>query len=345
MDFLRICVKMLKHMIFKRRKENIMRIGNIEIDGRTAGLAPMAGVADMAFRELCREYGATYVVSEMVSSKGLTMSDRKSRKLLVLSEKERPAAAQIFGCDPEIMAQSARECLAFSPDVIDINMGCPAPKIAGNGGGSALLKNPVLAEKIIRAVTEAVDVPVTVKIRLGWDNDHINAVEMAQRAENAGAKAVTVHGRTKAQMYAPPVDTKTIALVKKSVSIPVIANGDVTDGLSAAKMLEETNCDYILIGRGALGRPWVFSQVSAYLKHEVILPEPPVSEKMRVMVKHIRRICEYKGERTGIREARKHAAWYIRDIRGAAGYRRQVGALSSIEELEELAFKIAAENG
>ncbi len=322
-----------------------MRIGNIEIDGRTAGLAPMAGVADMAFRELCREYGATYVVSEMVSSKGLTMSDRKSRKLLVLSEKERPAAAQIFGCDPEIMAQSARECLAFSPDVIDINMGCPAPKIAGNGGGSALLKNPVLAEKIIRAVTEAVDVPVTVKIRLGWDNDHINAVEMAQRAENAGAKAVTVHGRTKAQMYAPPVDTKTIALVKKSVSIPVIANGDVTDGLSAAKMLEETNCDYILIGRGALGRPWVFSQVSAYLKHEVILPEPPVSEQMRVMVKHIRCICEYKGERTGIREARKHAAWYIRDIRGAAGYRRQVGALSSIEELEELAFKIAAENG
>ena len=231
-----------------------MRIGNIEIDGRTAGLAPMAGVADMAFRELCREYGATYVVSEMVSSKGLTMSDRKSRKLLVLSEKERPAAAQIFGCDPEIMAQSARECLAFSPDVIDINMGCPAPKIAGNGGGSALLKNPVLAEKIIKAVAAAVDVPVTVKIRLGWDNDHINAVEMAQRAENAGAKAVTVHGRTKAQMYAPPVDTKTIALVKKSVSIPVIANGDVTDGLSAAKMLEETNCDYILIGaRKAMG--------------------------------------------------------------------------------------------
>ena len=321
-----------------------MKIGNIEIDSRTAGLAPMAGVADMAFRELCCEYGATYVVSEMVSSKGLTMCDRKSKKLLVLSDKERPAAAQIFGSDPKIMAQSARECLAFSPDVIDINMGCPAPKIAGNGGGSALLKDPVLAEKIIKAVVSAVDIPVTVKIRTGWDSEHINAVEMAKRAENAGAAAITVHGRTKEQMYAPPVDTKTIALVKKSVSIPVIANGDVTDGLSAAKMLEEINCDYILVGRGALGRPWVFSQISAYLKHEIIMPEPPVSEQMRVMVKHIRRICEYKGESVGIREARKHAAWYIRGIRGAAAYRKEVDSLSSIEELERLAFKIAAEN-
>lgn len=321
-----------------------MKIGNIEIDSRTAGLAPMAGVADMAFRELCREYGASYVVSEMVSSKGLTMCDRKSKKLLVLSEKERPAAAQIFGCDPEIMAQSAKECLAFSPDVIDINMGCPAPKIAGNGGGSALLKDLPLAEKIIKAVVDAVDIPVTVKIRIGWDGEHINAVETAQRAENAGAAAITVHGRTKEQMYAPPVDTKTIALVKKSVSIPVIANGDITDGLSAAKMLEETNCDYLLVGRGALGRPWVFSQISAYLKHEVIMPEPPVSERMRVMVKHIKRICEYKGEDIGIREARKHAAWYIKGIRGAAAYRKEVGSLSSIEELERLAFKIAFEN-
>lgn len=321
-----------------------MKIGNIEIDSRTAGLAPMAGVADMAFRELCREYGASYVVSEMVSSKGLTMCDRKSKKLLVLSEKERPAAAQIFGSDPEIMAQSAKECLAFSPDVIDINMGCPAPKIAGNGGGSALLKDPVLAEKIIRAVVDSVDIPVTVKIRIGWDGEHINAVEMAKRAENAGAAAITVHGRTKEQMYAPPVDTKTIALVKKSVSIPVIANGDVTDGPSAAKMIEETNCDYILVGRGALGRPWVFSQISAYLKHEVIMPEPPVSEQMRVMVKHIERICEYKGEKVGIREARKHAAWYIKGIRKAAAYRKEVGSLSSIEELKRLAFKIASEN-
>ena len=321
-----------------------MKIVNLEIDGRSAGLAPMAGVADMAFRELCVEYGATYVVSEMVSSKGLTMCDRKSKKLLVLSDKERPAAAQIFGNDPQIMAESARSTLQFNPDVIDINMGCPAPKIAGNGGGSALLKDPVLAEKIIKAVVDAVDIPVTVKIRIGWDRDNINAVEMAKRAENAGAKAITVHGRTKMQMYAPPVDTDTIALVKKSVSIPVIANGDITDGIAAARMIDKTICDYLLVGRGALGRPWVFSQICAYLKNEVILPEPPLSEQMRVMVKHIERICEYKGERVGIREARKHAAWYIKGIRGAAQYRQQVGALSSVDELRELAYRILTEN-
>lgn len=318
-----------------------MKIGNIEIDSRSAGLAPMAGVADMAFRELCVQYGATYVVSEMVSSKGLTMCDRKSKKLLVLSDKERPAAAQLFGCDAQIMAQSAKAAMEFKPDIIDINMGCPAPKIAGNGGGSALLKNPKLAEEIIKAVVDAVDIPVTVKIRIGWDKENINAVEMAKRAQEAGAAAITVHGRTKAQMYAPPVDRETIALVKKSVSIPVIANGDIVDGPSAAKMIEETGCDYLLVGRGALGNPWVFSQISAYLKHGVILPDPPVSERMAVMLKHIKLICEYKGESVGIREARKHAAWYIKGIKGAAAYRKQVGTLSSIEELEKLAAEIA----
>ncbi|MBR6315367.1 MAG: tRNA dihydrouridine synthase DusB [Clostridia bacterium] len=318
-----------------------MRLGTIELDGKTAGLAPMAGVADMAFRELCVTYGATYVVSEMVSSKGLTMHDRKSKELLVLSDKERPAAAQLFGCDPQTMAESARRAMAFAPDVIDINMGCPAPKIAGNGGGSALLKDPPLAEAIIRAVVQAVKIPVTVKIRVGWDDETINAVEMAQRAENAGAAAVAVHGRTRMQMYAPPVHTELIAQVKRSVSIPVMANGDIVDGPSAAKMLEETNADYLLVGRGALGRPWVFQQIEAYLRHGTLLPEPPVSERMRVMVQHIKQICDYKGERVGIKEARKHAAWYIRGIRGAAGYRQRVGALASIEELERLAYEIA----
>ncbi len=321
-----------------------MKLGNIELNSRSAALAPMAGVADKAFRELCVEYGATYVVSEMVSSKGLTMCDRKSKKLLSLSEKERPAAAQIFGSDPKIMAESAVSCLEYEPEVIDINMGCPAPKIAGNGGGSALLKNPELAEEIMRAVKDAVDIPVTVKIRLGWDADSINCIEMAQRAQRAGMSAVTLHGRTRQQMYAPPVDRKMIAEVKKNIDIPLIANGDITDGLSAAQMIEETNCDYLMVGRGALGRPWVFSQITAYLEHEIILPEPPVSERMRVMIKHIKRICEYKGERVGIREARKHAAWYIKGIKGAAAYRQQVGTLESVEQLEELAFKIMIEN-
>ena len=321
-----------------------MKIGSIEIDSRTAALAPMAGVADRAFREICVSYGASYVVSEMVSSKGLTMCDRKSKKLLALSEKERPAAAQIFGNDPEIMAQSARACLDYSPEVIDINMGCPAPKIAGNGGGSALLKTPDLAEEIMKSVKNAVDIPVTVKIRLGWDKDSINCIDMAQRAERAGMSAVTLHGRTRQQKYAPPVDLSMIAEVKKNISIPLIGNGDITDGISAAKMLEETGCDYLMVGRGALGRPWVFSQINAYLQNGIILPEPPVSERMLVMIKHIKLICEYKGERVGIREARKHAAWYIKGIKGAAAYRQQVGALESIEQLEEMAFRIVREN-
>lgn len=321
-----------------------MKIGNIELDSRSAALAPMAGVADRAFREICHDYGATYVVSEMVSSKGLTMCDRKSKSLLLLSDKERPAAAQIFGSDPKIMAESALECLKFSPDVIDINMGCPAPKIAGNGGGSALLKCPELASEIMKEVKRAVNIPVTVKIRLGWDKDSINCVEMAKRAEDAGMDAITVHGRTRMQMYAPPVDKSMIAMVKKAVSIPVIGNGDIIDGISAAKMIEDTGCDYLMVGRGALGRPWVFSQISAYLKEERVVPEPPVSERMRVMVKHIELICEYKGERIGIKEARKHAAWYIKGIKGAAKYRQQVGTLESVEQLQELAYKITMEN-
>ena len=272
------------------------------------------------------------------------MHDRKSKQLLFLSKEERPAAAQIFGSDPEIMAESAKGCLSYEPDAIDINMGCPAPKIAGNGGGSALMKKPELAEEIMKAVKCAVDIPVTVKIRLGWDSDSINCIDMAQRAERAGMSAITVHGRTRQQMYAPPVDRKMIAEVKKSIGIPLIANGDIVDGITAAQMIEDTNCDYLMVGRGALGRPWVFSQINAYLKDGIILPEPPVSERMRVMVEHIRLICHYKGERVGIREARKHAAWYIKGIHGAAQHRQQVGMLESIEQLEELAFKIVKEN-
>lgn len=321
-----------------------MEIGNLKIKG-CAALAPMAGVADRAFRELCVSYGAAYVVSEMISSKGVSLGDRKSKALMQLSDEERPAGVQIFGNDPSVMAQSVKTVLGVSPDFVDINMGCPAPKIAGNGGGASLMRHPQLAKEIVEAVVAACgSVPVTVKIRSGWDFENLNAVEMAQNAEKAGAVAVTVHGRTRQQMYAPPVDHQMISEVKKSVSIPVVGNGDIVDGPSAAKMLEETNCDFLMVGRGALGRPWVFSQINAYLQNGIILPEPPVSERMRVMVKHVRKICEYKGERIGIHEARKHAAWYAKGIRGAAKYRKDLSMIESIEQLEELAFKITKEN-
>lgn len=320
-----------------------MKIGNVEINGKAA-LAPMAGVADRAFRELCKDFGAAYVVSEMVSSKGLEMGDRKSKSLSYISDIERPAAVQIFGSDPNIMAQSVHTVLDFKPEIIDINMGCPAPKIAGNGGGASLMRNPALAESIIRAVVKESPVPVTVKIRSGWDNTSVNAVEMAKRAEEAGAAAITVHGRTRKQMYAPPVNTDIISEVKKNVSIPVIANGDITDGQSAALMFEKTNCDLIMVGRGALGAPWVFSQINAYLEYGRIIPEPPVSERMRIMLRHVEKICEYKGESVGIKEARKHGAWYARGIHGAAKYRKELGSVSTLGELREIAFKICVEN-
>ncbi len=316
-----------------------MKIGNLEIKGY-ACLAPMAGVADRAFRELCMSYGAAYVISEMVSSKGLTMQDKKSKELLFLSDAERPAGAQIFGDDPEIMANAALKAMEFSPDFIDINMGCPAPKIAGNGGGSALLKNPELIGKIVKKVVEVSPVPVTAKIRIGWDKNSINAVEIAKIIEAAGADAITVHGRTKDQMYAPPVSLDEIANVKKAVSIPVIGNGDVVDGKSAKLMLDMTGCDFLMVGRGALGNPWIFQCINAYLNKEADFTEPTLEEKMDVMLRHIGTLCEYKGVRIGMREARKHAAWYIKGIRGAAAFRQEIGQLSTMDELKALAERV-----
>lgn len=304
----------------------------------------MAGIADRAFRELCINYGAGYTVSEMVSSKGLTMGDKKSGELLTLGEIENPAGVQIFGDNPEIMAQAAKMCIKYHPNIIDINMGCPAPKIAMNGGGASLMKNPLLAGEIIKAVSKAVDIPVTVKIRKGWDDENITAVELAKIAEKNGAAAITVHGRTRMQMYSGKVDYNIIAKVKKAVDIPVIANGDIVDEQSAAIMFEKTNCDAIMIGRGALGNPWIFRRINAYLNECRVLPDVSINEKMVVMLKHIQKIIEYKGEYTAMREARHHAAYYTKGIRGGAALRKEISTFEHFEQLEELAYKIAKEN-
>ena len=319
-----------------------MNIKNVEFNN-IAFLAPMAGIADKAFRELCHSFGAAYTVTEMVSSKGLTMGDRKSGELLSIGN-EHPTGAQIFGDDPEIMAQAAVKCLEYKPEIIDINMGCPAPKVAMNGGGSSLLKNPELAFEITKAVVQAVDIPVTVKIRSGWDESSINAVHMAELLEKAGAAAIAVHGRTRQQMYSGKVDTDLIRDVKKAVAIPVIGNGDITNEQSAAAMLEETGCDAIMIGRGALGNPWLFQRINAFLGESRLLPEPDVAEKMKVMLEHIKKIIEYKGEYTAMREARHHAAYYTKGMRGGAALRKEICTFEHFEQLEELAFRIVKEN-
>ncbi len=316
-----------------------MKIGNSDIKGYAA-LAPMAGVADRAFRELCIEFGASYVVTEMVSSKGLTMHDRKSGTLMVLGETEKPAAVQIFGSCPETMAQAAKKASETGCVAIDINMGCPAPKIAGNGGGSALMRDPDSAARITEAVVKAVEIPVTVKFRAGWDENSINAVHFAKLQESAGAAVVTVHGRTRKQMYAPPVDLDIIKQVKDAVRIPVIGNGDIIDAVSAENMYQTTGCDFIMVGRGALGAPWIFSQINEYFKSGAIIPEPNIEERMAVMLRHIEKLCEYKGDYVGMREARKHAAWYIKGIRGAAALRQEIGSLESIDQLRAIAEKV-----
>ena len=317
-----------------------MKKGNLEING-CASLGPRAGVADRACRELCTSFGACMTTTEMVSAKGISYNSKKSASLMEISESERPCGVQLFGCEPDIMAYAAEFSLRYNPDFIDINMGCPVPKVNSIGCGCALMQNPELCGQIVEAVKKAVDVPVTVKIRKGTDAQHINAVEVALACEQGGASAVAVHGRTREQMYKPFADYDIIRQVKESVHIPVIGNGDIFKATDAVRMYEETGCDLVMVGRGALGNPFIFSEINACMKGEIMLPEPSLFERLEVMRRHIEKLCEYKGENVGMREARKHVAWYIKGQHGAAALRNEAGNLRTLEDFYTLLKRVA----
>ena len=315
--------------------ENI-KIGSVALSSR-ALLAPMAGVSDRAYRELCVKFGAGYCVSEMVSSKALSFNNKKSEELMVISDLERPCAIQIFGDQPECMAEAARHAMQNSPDIIDINMGCPAPKISSCGSGSALMKNPQLCGRIVKAVVGAVNVPVTVKIRKGWDDNSVNAVEVAKICEQAGCSAITIHGRTRQQYYKPPVDYDIIRKVKESVSVPVIANGDIDSAQKAKQVMDLTGCDLVMIGRASLGNPWIFEQINSYLENpEKPLLYPTLEDKLDVMIEHITKMVEYKGEHMAMLQARKLVAGYFKGMHGAAALRSEAGKISTLEDLYAL---------
>lgn len=298
-----------------------MRIGHIELANPVI-LAPMAGVTDLPFRLLAKEMGCGLVYSEMVSDKGLIYDNTHTKKLLAIDARERPVALQIFGSEPESMAKAARIVATAGADIIDINMGCPTPKIVKNGEGSALMRNPVLAGRIIAAVIEAASgMPVTVKFRKGWDETSVNAVQIARIAEQAGAAAVSVHGRTREQFYSGQADWSIIRDVKQAVAIPVIGNGDIRTPQDAERMLTETGCDGIMIGRGAQGNPWIFRQIAHYLATGQTLPLPALGERIDMLLRHLDMLVGHKGEYTGIREMRSHAAWYTKGLPSSAELR------------------------
>ena len=313
-----------------------MQIGTVKIDGRLV-LAPMAGVTDLAFRRICREHGAALTVTEMVSTKALCYQDRKTPRLLELAPDEHPAAAQIFGHEPETMAEGARIALEKSGcDIIDINMGCPAPKIAGNGDGSALMRDLPLASRVIEAVVKAVNVPVTVKFRKGWDEKSVNCVEFALMAEQSGAAAIAVHGRTRAQQYRGCADWDAIRAVRQAVSIPVIANGDVAVPEDAVRILEYTGADGAMIGRGALGDPWIFERANALLETGICPPLPPFAVRMDTAVRQIELAATQKGEHIAMLEARRHVNCYLKQQSGLKTFKNRICTLERLEQLYEI---------
>ena len=309
-----------------------MRIGNVTLDNNVI-LAPMAGVTDLPFRLLCKEQGAGLLCMEMVSAKAIYYNNKNTEALMEIDDRERPVSLQLFGSDADIMSEMAKRIEEKPFAILDINMGCPVPKVAGNGEGSALMKNPTLVREIVSKVVKAIEKPVTVKIRKGFDEDHVNAVEIAKIIEDCGAAAVAVHGRTREQYYSGTADWDIIRQVKEAVSIPVIGNGDVTGPESAKKMIDETGVDGIMIGRAARGNPWIFNQIKEYLETGVIPEKPSYDEVREMMLRHARMQLECKGEYTGIREMRKHVAWYTAGYPHSAKLRAKMNEVESYEQL------------
>ena len=312
-----------------------MKIGNLELENNVF-LAPMAGVTDLPFRILCKEMGCGLVYSEMVSAKGILYDNKNTTELLEIDPKERPVAVQLFGSDPEILGAMAKKIEQYPIDIIDVNMGCPAPKIVKNGEGSCLMKTPELVGRIVKSLVESQSKPVTIKFRKGFDDDHINAVEIAKIAEANGASAVAVHGRTREQYYSGKADWDIIKQVKEAVNIPVIGNGDVFTPQDAKNLLEHTGCDAIMVGRGAQGNPWIFKRILHYLQTGELLPEPTAEERVEKALRHAQMLIDYKGEYIGVREMRKHMAWYMKGMPGAAELRGKLNHAETMEQLEVL---------
>lgn len=313
-----------------------MKIGSLELKNKVF-LSPMAGVTDLPFRLICKEQGCGLLYTEMINGKALCYDDENTKKMLKIEEEEHPVAVQIFGSEPDFMGRAAEIMNDYSNEILDINMGCPAPKVVKNGDGSALMKNPKLAEKVLKAVVKNSKKPVTLKIRKGWDDNSVNAVEIAKIAEACGISALAIHGRTREQFYTGKADWNIIAEIKKSLNIPVIGNGDVFTIEDSINMLDKTGCDAIMIGRGAQGNPWIFKRINHYMNTGEILPEPTLNEKISTAIKHLKLAVEEHGEYVAVREMRKHIAWYLKGLRNSARLRDEI---NKIEDYQEVVSKL-----